>query len=70
MTLSVRILAAVEEHIDQRREAAVQPFAAAADGADNLRTGLEGGDGRRHLAVIDVVDILVDRIGQDSGEKK
>src|SRR5260221_4939580 len=62
MTVAVFVFHAIEEIVRQRRQATVQSFAAAADGADDLGAGLKGSDGGGHFVVGNVLDVLVDVI--------
>jgi hypothetical protein len=66
MALARRVLATVEEDIQAGRQAAIHPFAAAADRADNFGTGLEGNNRGRHLAIQDILNVLVDRIDRNA----
>ncbi|WP_461336058.1 hypothetical protein [Bradyrhizobium liaoningense] len=65
MALLVGIRPAVEQYVGPGRQAAVQALAASADGTDDVRSRLKRGDGGGHLAVGDVVDVLVDGIGDE-----
>ena len=60
MSTSGRVCASVEEDVEATRQAAVEPFAAAADDTDDLRSRWIGRDGGRHFTVGEVIDVLVD----------
>ena len=76
VTLARQIPAAVEEDVGQCGQAAVQPLAAAAQRTHDVGSRLERRDRRGHLAVGNVLDVLVEivgdegrQIGEDQGER-